>query len=967
MAATGAIKDPTLLFLSEEHFRATSVDIGAQVTIHNGGAVQDGVITTNSLTLALDATETPELTVANMNWAPYRYTDAGQWESYPIQEYWVEKGPDFEAPLAETWTDPDDLFGARIIAQSYYLTLYSGLTQIIQAGDVSANKLLQLSDAQLTANLNQFNDPTRLGWTIDNLIESFDTLMNAVDHKLRISLQNSLSAIGFFVTVQDGTSPAYAKSKSGAGARNYSGYNSASSTANSEVPTKLLGFAHTGGWTPSSVVAVADRVDSYASRLKVSGAAGKVTAKFAKFMHAGSLNFGHVTSIVDTAVAVAAIVATFTGDINNADVALVFATIQFATSVIGALDAVAVYHTWSAAIDGNAGKLWTNITKINMPMVIVVLIVVAVVAIGLFVFQILSNEISFLSLPFNKALAGLVAGLVVAALVIALASVPVFGQLVASIIALIDATILFICAVTGANAGTDEKDFVRDWICPGITGLLTKAVEFLIYDQTPVIDLTNPNRLQLTNMNFTFADPAKGIAVNNGLTLGLQVDTALYRDEFGIDDVNTFIAYRYQFDDEYVDNAVFAYDILRSQTNTHENLKSSDMTALWQKPSTDSWAADAVFVYTQTIASDPIVFPTAGINQPLPGVYLAEGYNIPVQECFIVPNPLLVPPVIPICYLRNDANTNHIDLGSNVLFDVLPETVGGFYTLAARGDNGYSLNWWANQAVPALVDADGDGLVSPAHGGIDPNDSLPDTDHDGLSDKFELSYGTDPAVADTDGDELNDYEEIRLGTDPYKADTDNDGLTDGEEAIGWPFVYAYVNDEPQTTWVWSDPLAANLDGDDYLDAQEKAFGFNPNLPSSGAILSLNSTLDEGDSIVRPGEAIGYEVVLRNELDLPNLRGLLSVDVPPQVNDSTLAPQAFLLAPQTAITTTGSVTVNPALTPSQYISLTNVAGAVAVDPKEENAGRSLWLHLEEVVSGSSTTFVDRSSVRAECHL
>lgn len=945
-AQSGAIPDPTLLFVREERFRTVGADVVSQTTIYDGGVFQNGFITTNGLSLSLDEAAIPEIVQAGLNWAPFRY-QSGAWAAYPIEDYWVDKGPTFADVLADgVWTDPDDLEGARIIAQSFYLSLYSGLNQVIQIDTDPADLASQLTDSQLNTELNTYN-AARLGWTIDNLVESFDSLMNFVQLKFGKALNNGLEALGFIVTVRVPTSSS---------TRQYRQYGAASGSAlgSAPAPLKRLGEIQLTAWTPSSIVEVQTGVEYAARKAKKFGVA-KIISKFGRYAHTGTVNLAHGLALMDTLAAVTQVVSTV-GNFSNpeVDVALALAAIQFTASTLGLLDAVSVYVAWTARLNASeAATMWTKAMRFNVAATIFALLIVAVVAVGLFIFQIVNNDIAFGSLPFDKALAGLVASLIVAAVIIAIGSIPVFGQLIASIIGAIDATILLICTVLGTNQ--NPGSVASQWICPGITGLLTRAVEFLIYDQTPLVDLNNQNRLQLANLQFTFSDPAQGIAVNNALILGLEVNTALYRDPITGEDINFFLPYRYQFSNANVRESNFAYQIVGNEAPIHEGLTLGGMTASWQPPAPDSWAPDAMYVFTQTVASAPLTFTEAGLNRPLLGVYLAEGYRIHTQECWALPNPAIIPPLIPVCYLRAQADTTYIDLGSNILFDVFPATVGDFYTLAPRG-NGYTLNWWSDQPVPALADADGDNLLSAARGGPDPNDSLPDTDGDGLSDFYELSLATDPVVADSDADGLNDYAELHANTNPYQADTDNDGLSDGEELAGWAFVYGYVGGVAQTTWVRSDPLQPDLDGDAYLDAEEKAYGFNPNLPSAGEILSLSSTLAPGDSVVKPGERIDYEVVLHNDLGTANLLGLLQVDVPPAVITTTLVPQVFDLDPQETLTTTGAVTVSTALTTSATISLTNVAGAVAVDLQDEISGRTLWLHLEE----TGTTYLDASN-------
>ncbi|MFN2284871.1 MAG: LamG-like jellyroll fold domain-containing protein, partial [Anaerolineae bacterium] len=89
-----------------------------------------------------------------------------------------------------------------------------------------------------------------------------------------------------------------------------------------------------------------------------------------------------------------------------------------------------------------------------------------------------------------------------------------------------------------------------------------------------------------------------------------------------------------------------------------------------------------------------------------------------------------------------------------------------------------------------------------------------------------------------------DYEEERYGTDPNQKDSDNDGLWDGEEVEGWRFVYALDDAGPRFTWVTSDPLKADTDGDEILDKLEAVYGFHPRVASELKVLSLGTEIAE---------------------------------------------------------------------------------------------------------------------------
>ena len=122
---------------------------------------------------------------------------------------------------------------------------------------------------------------------------------------------------------------------------------------------------------------------------------------------------------------------------------------------------------------------------------------------------------------------------------------------------------------------------------------------------------------------------------------------------------------------------------------------------------------------------------------------------------------------------------------------------------------------------------------------------------------YEVENGSNPALVDTDGDGLWDADEVRAGTNPRQQDSDGDGLRDKQELDGWEIVYAFKQGVAQRSWVRSDPLAPDADGDTLMDSKEKVYGYNPNVPSNLNVLSLSSGLSESggvsDGFVAPGQ------------------------------------------------------------------------------------------------------------------
>ena len=417
-------------------------------------------------------------------------------------------------------------------------------------------------------------------------------------------------------------------------------------------------------------------------------------------------------------------------------------------------------------------------------------------------------------------------------------------------------------------------------------------------------------------------------------------------------------------------SSTFAYRLGQIEQDFHEGLSRKAMMSVWNK--TDDGRP---FFITATVSSEPAIpLASTGINRPIELV-LSEASAIPAQECWAVPIPFMLPvgvpfwSLAPVCYIRTEKSTKHIDMGRNIELDVFPPTLSEFYGLTKKGGGeGYALAWGqdGDLTFPVLKDADGDGLLSKAHGGSDPNDSLWDTDNDGLSDLFEYQVGSNPIADDSDGDGLSDREEVRLGTDPRRVDTDSDGLLDSEEVFhqddngnwvgGWEFVYALTaNGSPLTTWVWSDPLDPDGDGDMLTDFQEKTFGFNPGVKSDPTVLVFESELskrvaDDEYVYVMPGDTLNYTATLHNKLLSRYAQGLLRTEVPDSMT-SDVIPKTFVLHPTQKREMTGSIDVNAGV-PSQTAAVTQVAGALITDWRAESGGADLWLRFEGNLNDSS---------------
>lgn len=523
---------------------------------------------------------------------------------------------------------------------------------------------------------------------------------------------------------------------------------------------------------------------------------------------------------------------------------------------------------------------------------------------------------------------------------------PGIGELIVAVVTALDALIADICKLAGVKSGSD----VDTWVCGGITGAITESIVKLIFDQYVIVDLSDKHRLELELQNpaVVALTDTGGFATGNQLQVTARItNTIKEADPSGLGSAEDK-AFETQDFAHLLISSAFSYTVESEDQNHTSALHLGDVA--WHDTS-DAQKKYAVF--TVTGRGD---FATTGINQTT-ALFLNESWHIPGIECWGV--------VIQGCGRKDVKSYNPVNLGDSFIFDLFPTTFDEFYTLYATGDASYRLAWDAR--FPTLADADGDGLRSRAVGGLDPDDSTADGDEDGLSDRYEKQIGTDPALADTDGDGLSDYWELFYRTNPLLPDSDFDGLLDGDEFFhsgalhaglpddsgwrgGWSFVYTFdSNNHPLSTWVSSNPLSFDTDGDGILDERERVYGYNPNVPSVLNVLTLDATTDAGT--VAPGATIEYVASVKNELRGGYEAGLLQTEFPV---DTVVATQEIgILNPQQSVTVTGAVHVPAQVVASYAASMTVRAGAEI----NQGTGHVLWLRMNE--ARGSSEFRDSS--------
>lgn len=480
-----------------------------------------------------------------------------------------------------------------------------------------------------------------------------------------------------------------------------------------------------------------------------------------------------------------------------------------------------------------------------------------VIAWGVFFYTWASSGASIFGLAFNNMLAEAIAATVTVCLMAALSATGV-GAIIVAIIGLIDALIGAICAIAGANE-LDQDHWARQYVCIGLTGWVTKIIKWVIYSNTYLIDYDNGERLEFNEVDQDLQYLHLGMSYGNNMKVTVGVKNTIKKSSVPID--WKALAYAWQYSDSNAKSATFSYKLQTTESDIHDGLNRGDIASGWVSLGGSKWYQD----FKAESEGYSIPLPKPGINVD-PTVYLSEGSAVPVQECWAVPVFYPIFFLVPVCYIRTERATINIEMSSSLTVDVFPQSLDDFYSMTGEGINaGLKLSWGQSGSVkfPTLRDADGDGLMSKAYSGNDPDDSSYDTDNDGLSDYFELTFGSNPRLVDTDDDGLPDYLEVLAQTSPTRKDTDGDGLTDLEEVNGWLYTYGFdETGAPLETMVYSDPLMADSDLDGLTDYLERVYGFHPRVSQNSDVLDYELTVREQDSpliMLRLNESSGSMV------------------------------------------------------------------------------------------------------------
>lgn len=808
---------PLFLFASESSFRHVALGQAAYAST-----------TANSATINFHPANNdaqPVKTIASLSWAPYRYDTGGQsWEAYPFEEYWdllAIRLKNSGAINAGSDEDNRAVTNGKVrIAQTYFAYLYGGRAGLVQSDNIAigqwninANDFVSRDERQLRVlNAGELSEAIGDGSLINVFLEPL--IESLIDNLEAYQFQQAVIKVDKLALLQ----------------------RTLEITGDNNNTTRINFLKSIGGDTKE---ALAEAFFKNFKANSLSHVGGRVTGRVAAGLAIGSL--------------VAGIAAGTNAGLNGANGLTVARNVLYgvtlAKEIMGAVDMLA---TASKAIEeaGTTGlKAFATVrnalsetTKAERIAGVVGLAVGEIFNYSFLIAQLAINHLTPGDLEADKLAAQSIATSAYSGMMFALASTGI-GAIVVAIIALIDGVIFLACGFLD----DEQIDSVPGQVlCQGISGWLTQVISFGIYAQNEITRVSDPHRLSYLNYQPSLSDPATGFRASAGLSLALKVRNTLRLAHLP---VNIGILYGWQYSNDTLQSARFAYDIVSAKpaagvAELHASVTRSSGSNPWLPLETNAGGDVVSFYADQSLNSgNKLTLPQqAGLNQKTPAL-LAEGYAVPVQECINTATFLFPLPPIVACWVRSRGETNYNDL--NLVYDVLPATLDDFYALTLTGDKpGQYRQAWANNPnlpFPGLVDADGDGLRYDA----DADDSRWDADGDGSADAIELSRKSNPSNPDSDNDGLSDRREQIWGTNPIVADTDGDGVSDGDEIAGWSIGYgADGSGNILRSWTFSDPTERDMDGDSISDAQEKVYGFNPNLANESTALRYDARVIE---------------------------------------------------------------------------------------------------------------------------
>lgn len=719
-SGTGAT--PTLLFVREENFRSLNMD----ESIGDTGTIRWSEENPHQLTLVLSRSEVPTLTMAGLNWAPYRFQD-GEWQSYPIEDYWQELDDRYGLDFADEYAgeeDPEEVrAGGVFVGQVYYLTLYKGMSAIVEEDGVPLSQDYQTYDKPLWATF------ARIG-TI--------SIVTMIDKIVMHGFENSVKALRFLNLLHQSVQA--------------EGKESIRSTLNT---IKHYFNKFRGWWRSSGVEARALTIVGVLLGLLL-------VVTLTLFIASGWGNF-----------------------YAKATAAAVIGVLMFALQiVVPALQIRAMigllYESgmgaWKAT--GKVLSMSSEYLGASRKMAIVGLILSIGIVWGIFGYVLATTDISAGSVAFDMLLAQTIAATIVTLVYFAL-SLTIVGAIIVALISIVDIVLALLLP-------EDKAWTITGFFTQAVTKLIFAYELAVVTDEDELYRMGADDLVQMGELALSIVDPGIGMVAGNEIELSTVITTSLvHRDP---EDPRA-VLYLWYYDQEQLESTAFDYVLAETPRNLSADL--GDDGGRWHTSErADDFLGHTMYQAYKSDDLALRSTLEAGVNQEVK-IYLSSAYAFPGVECwsflwFAPPIPVIVCVEKGI---DGTVPADMAEAGNAIVLDVFPPTLDGFMQTEAwagdlllrdaDGDGLLGRDYNGGDPDDATWDADGDGLSDAWEMG---KSSLPAN---------QGGQFFDPLLPDTDSDGLSDLEEARLGTNPMHTDSDGDGIPDYSEVRdGWSFTYA---------------------------------------------------------------------------------------------------------------------------------------------------------------------------------
>lgn len=799
--------DPTLLFAREESLRSLNLDEALGGTPNIVWAEDNA----HRLLLALPtsgAAQVPLQIVGGLKWAPYRYAD-GAWESYPIEAYWDELESRYDREFAGEYEDADDPAAARegavFLAQLYYLSLYNGVSMLIEEDGIPLRHDYQTYDAPLWSTI------VRGGKT------ATVTLVNKV---IMSSFNNSWRALEYLKML-----------KSSLQDKGRSTLNSTVQTVN-RLSQKLRNwFISKGGFTRGVIVAavvIAIVAIVYVVILLANNFRTSMAARIATTVIVGLLML--VFTVVLPILQVVTMVRLLIG------------------SGMGTLKAVNKVLSLSSEFLGTSRAMaWLG------------LVIEIGVAWGIFIYALAAGWVSAGSVGMDMLLAQTIAATIYAILNFVL-SASIVGLIIVAILGVVD-LVLSLLGVGWTLSGLAVESITKALFSYELA--IDPEADNLSKVGPLETCLVDPDHGMAAGVEFDF-----GITITNTVTHQDPRDlrTQLYISYFDEQQIRS-TSFEYRLRKHVYSISTKLWETNRRghwHVSRHHTFRHHQMYTGWVVQDLHTTSSIDQPGINQTV---PLVLNSAyalpGVECwtiPIPCPCPPLGY-IPLFICFKKglegsPDPVRFGDGITFDVFPATLDAFVDVAGWAPEITVLDADGDGLIAQAHRGNDPDDGSWDTDGDLLSDAFELDNGTRTATEGGSYFNPEQADTDGDGLDDLVEVVWGTNPANPDSDGDGISDAAELegydytynrnkttRLFSDPNEADWDADGMDDLFE---------------RTLHVECD--AADNPQDCYHDNR-----YNPRVWNTNPI-GVYTEVGDADSIVRPSQTFAYTTTVENHVE-----------------------------------------------------------------------------------------------------